>query len=138
MSKDLTENFVNALHGLERDGDAEVMVSLFTEDCEIGNTALHDTLNGRDGVRKFWTNYRATFAELESNFKNQIVSDGSSALEWESVGRSANGEEVRYQGVSILEDDGERITRFFAYFDPADLGKQITGDINGKDTEERR
>lgn len=138
MSKELTENFVNALHDLERGGDAEVMVPLFTEDCEIGNTALHDTLNGRDGVREFWTNYRATFAELESDFKNKIVSDGSSALEWESVGRSADGEEVRYQGVSILENDGEHITRFFAYFDPADLGKQITGDTDGKNTEKGR
>ena len=134
MSKELTDTFVNALRNLEENGDAEIMPPLFAENCEIGNSALHDTLSGREGVREFWTSYRGTFAELESNFKNQIVSDGSSALEWESVGRSANGEEVRYQGVSILENDGEHITRFFAYFDPADLGKQISGDINGKDT----
>lgn len=138
MSKELTETFVNALRVLENDGDVERMVPLFSEDSEIGNTALHGTFSGHDGVREFWTNYRATFAELESQFRNWIVSDGVSALEWETVGRSTQGEEVRYPGVSILENDGEKITRFFAYFDPSDLGKQISGEKDGKGIEERR
>jgi len=138
MSKELTETFVNALRVLENDGDVERMVPLFSEDSEIGNTALHGTFFGHDGVREFWTNYRARFAELESQFRNWIVSDGVSALEWETVGRSTQGEEVRYPGVSILENDGEMITRFFAYFDPSDLGKQISGEKDGKGIEERR
>ena len=136
MSKELTENFVNALRELERAGDVEVMMPLFAEGCEIGNTALKDTLKGKDGVREFWTNYRGTFAELGSEFRNRIVSDGTSALEWETTGRSADGKEVHYKGVSVFEHDGERITRFFAYFDPADLGKQITGDKDGKGSKE--
>lgn len=136
MSKELTENFVNALRELETGGDIEVMVPLFAENSEIGNTALKDTLKGTDGVREFWTNYRGTFAELESAFRNRIVSDETSALEWETTGRSADGEEIRYKGVSVFEHDGEKITRFFAYFDPADLGKQITGDKDGKGSEE--
>ena len=136
MSKEFTENFVNALRELETAGDVEVMMPLFAEECEIGNTALKDTLKGTNGVREFWTNYRGTFAELGSEFRNRIVSDGTSALEWETSGRSADGEEVRYKGVSVFEHDGEKITRFFAYFDPADLGKQITGDKDGKGSED--
>ncbi len=136
MRKELTENFVHALGELENGGDVEVMMPLFAENCEIGNTALKDTLKGTEGVREFWTNYRGTFAELESAFMNRIVSDGTSALEWETTGRSADGEEIRYKGVSVFEHDGEKITRFFAYFDPADLGKQISGDKDGKGSEE--
>ena len=136
MSKELTENFVSALKELERDGNVEVMVPLFAVECEIGNAALKDTLKGTDGMREFWTNYRGTFAELESTFRNRIVSNGTSALEWETTGRSADGEEIRYKGVSVFEHDGEKITRFFAYFDPAHLGKQITGDKDGKGSEE--
>ena len=136
MSKELTENFVDALRGLETGGDVEVMIPLFADECEIGNTALKDTLKGTGGVREFWTNYRGTFAELGSEFKNRIVSEGTSALEWETKGRSADGKEVRYKGVSVFEHDGEKITRFFAYFNPADLGKQITGDKDGKGSEE--
>jgi limonene-1,2-epoxide hydrolase len=136
MSKEITESFVNALRKLEENGDIEVMVPLFAEESEIGNTALNETLNGIEGVREFWTNYRGTFAELESRFRNRIAADGSSALEWVTTGRSADGEEIRYQGVSVFEHDGEKITRFFAYFDPADLGKQITGDMDGKGSKE--
>ena len=136
MSKGITENFVRALRELENNGDVEVMVPLFAETSEIGNTALKETLKGIEGVREFWTNYRGTFAELESNFRNRIAAEGGSALEWETTGRSADGEEIRYQGVSVLEHDGGKITRFFAYFDPADLGKQITGDKDGKGSKE--
>ena len=136
MSKEITENFVNALRSLEENGDVEVMVPLFAEESEIGNTALKHTLNGIEGVREFWANYRGTFAELESKFRNRIAADGRSALEWETTGRSASGGEIRYQGVSVFEHDGEKITRFFAYFDPADLGKQITGEKDGKGSKE--
>jgi limonene-1,2-epoxide hydrolase len=142
MSKEITENFVGALRRLEESGEVEAMVPLFTDESEIGNTALKDTLKGIEGVREFWTNYRGTFAELESRFLNRIAADGRSALEWETTGRSVDGAEVRYKGVSVFEHDGEKITRFFAYFDPADLGKQITGERDGKgskeDTEEGR
>lgn len=136
MSNEITENFVNPLRQLEVNGDVEVMVPLFAEGSEIGNTALNETLKGIGGVREFWTNYRGTFAELESNFRNRIAADGSSALEWETTGRSADGDEFRYQQVSVLEHYEEKITRFFAYLDPADLGKQITGDRDGKGSKE--
>ena len=136
MSQEITENFVNALRRLEESGDIEVLVPLFAENSEIGNTAMKETLKVSEGVREFWTNYRGTFTELESRFRNRIAADGSSALEWETTGCSADGGEIRYQGVSVFEHDGETITRFFAYFDPADLGNKITGDRDGKGSKE--
>jgi len=136
MSQEITENFVSALRRLEESGDVEVLVQLFADNSEIGNTAVKETLKGIEGVREFWTNYRGTFTELESRFRNRVAADLSSALEWETTGRSADGGEIRYQGVSVFEHDGEKITRFFAYFDPADLGKQITGDRDGKGSKE--
>ena len=45
-----------------------------------------------------------------------------------------NGHEISYEGVSILEVEGDKISRFFAYFDPRKLGKQIEeteGTTNG-------
>ena len=96
MSQEITENFVNALRRLEESGDIEVLVPLFAENSEIGNTAMKETLKGSEGVREFWTNYRGTFTELESRFRNRIAADLSSALEWETTGRSADGGEIRY------------------------------------------
>ena len=136
MNREITERFVEALETLEAEGDVDVMAELFAEGCGIGNTALKTSLNGAEGVREFWTSYRGTFAELKSKFINKNTGEKSSALEWETSGRSADGKEIRYHGVSVFEHDGERITRFFAYFDPADLGKQITGDKDGKGSKE--
>ena len=125
MSK-IAEKFIDALRKLESDENVDEIVELFAEKCEIGNVTTTENLEGKDGAREFWTNYRNTFGEIESTFKNKIVSEKTTALEWTSKGTSRNGSEIDYEGVSILETEGEeKITRFFAYFNPAKLGNEI-------------
>ena len=121
----IEEKFVDALGKLEADENVDEMINLFAADCEIGNVATHENMRGTDGARQFWTNYRKTFGEIKSTFKNKIVSDGTAALEWTSKGTSANGSKIDYEGVSILEIEGDKISRFFAYFNPAKLGREI-------------
>ena len=127
----IEEKFIDALGKLEADENVDEIVGLFAEDCEVGNVATHESMNGTDGARQFWTNYRKTFGEIKSTFKNKIMSDGTAALEWTSKGTSANGSQIDYEGVSILEIDGDKIKRFFAYFNPAKLGREIEGKKNG-------
>ena len=121
----IKEKFIDALAKLEADENVDEIVSLFADDCEVGNVATHENMNGQDGARQFWTNYRKTFGEIKSTFKNKISSDNTAALEWTSVGTSANGSKIDYEGVSILETNGDKIQRFFAYFNPAKLGREI-------------
>ncbi|MEO6588454.1 MAG: nuclear transport factor 2 family protein [Pyrinomonadaceae bacterium] len=126
MSEQSAEKFIEALGKLENNEDVETIVALFADDADIGNVTLTNTLNGTDGVREFWTNYRKTFGEVNSKFHNKICSENVSALEWTTTGTSANGSEINYDGVSILEfNDGGKIERFFAYFNPAKIGHQI-------------
>jgi hypothetical protein len=125
MSEQTAEKFIEALGNLEKSEDIETIVALFADDAEIGNVTLTNKLNGADGAKEFWTNYRKTFGEVSSEFTNKIHSENVSALEWTTVGTSANGSEINYDGVSILEFEGEKIKRFFAYFNPAKLGHQI-------------
>jgi len=126
MSEQSAEKFIEALGKLEKSEDVETIVALFADDAEIGNVTLTESLSGTDGAKEFWTNYRKTFGEVSSEFTNKIHSENVSALEWTSTGTSANGSEISYDGVSILEfDDAEKIKRFFAYFNPAKLGSQI-------------
>jgi predicted ester cyclase len=54
-----------------------------------------------------------------------IVSDGRAALEWTTTGTSTHGAPTTYAGVNILEFADGQISRFWAYFDPSDLGRQI-------------
>ncbi len=103
----------------------ETIVSLFSEDCEINNVVTVDNKKGSTDARKFWQSYRDNFSEVESTFRNEIVTENRAALEWKTTGISSEGNEFEYEGVSILEIEADKITRFFAYFDPNKLGQQI-------------
>ena len=125
MSETLVEQFIAALGKLESGHDVQGMETLFGSDCELGNVVVPEKFHGIEGVRKFWTKYRDTFAELRSTFRNRIISDGHAALEWTTSATSGDGSKIQYDGVSILEFGGDKIIRFRAYFDPAALGRQI-------------
>jgi len=122
------KQFIDALHKLESDRDLETIVGLFSDDCEIGNVVTED----KDiGVKEFWTSYRESFGEVKSNFRNEIISDDVTALEWTTRGTNGDGHKIEYSGVSILEIEDDKITRFHAYFDPNKLGKQMEAATNG-------
>jgi len=125
MSEQLAERFVEALGRLEAAREVEPLAALFAEECEVGNVVSPEKFEGREGARQFWTKYRDTFGEVRSTFRNRVVSETRAALEWTTVGYSAGGAPVAYEGVSILEFDGDRITRFRAYFNTEDLSRQI-------------
>ncbi|HEX8354530.1 MAG TPA: nuclear transport factor 2 family protein [Pyrinomonadaceae bacterium] len=126
MSEQLAKRFIEALGRLEAERELEAITSLFAEESEIGNVTSPEKFHGREGAREFWgAKYRDTFGEVESAFRNVFVTPGGVTLEWKTEGTSADGSPVSYEGVSILETDGEKITRFRAYFDAGDLGRQI-------------
>ncbi|MCY7346128.1 MAG: nuclear transport factor 2 family protein [Pyrinomonadaceae bacterium] len=128
MAENTAKQFIDALYKLESERDLETIVSLFSEDCEIGNVVTEDK---NIGVREFWTSYRESFGEVKSTFRNEIVPGDTAALEWTTSGTSGAGNEISYDGVSILEISGDKITRFHAYFDPNKLGKQMEAANNG-------
>jgi ketosteroid isomerase-like protein len=120
-----TRQFIEALQVLERDRDSTGISSLFTENSEVGNIVSSRDFIGLEGAREFWETYRETFGEVTSSFRNAIVSDGRAALEWTTTGTSSAGAPIAYEGVSILEMADGKITRFRAYFDAHDLGRQM-------------
>ena len=124
MAKEVAGGFVEALRKLEENEDVEALAEIHTEDCEVGNVAVSQTFRGHDGLREFWTNYRKTFGEMKSTFRNIFATEEGAALEWTTEGTS-NGEDVSYDGVSILEIEDGKVRRFMAYFDTRDLTPQV-------------
>jgi steroid delta-isomerase-like uncharacterized protein len=124
VAKEVADGFVEALRKLEEDRDVEALVEIHTEDCEVGNVAVSQTFRGHDGLREFWTNYRKTFGEMKSTFRNVFATEEGTALEWTTEGTS-NGEDVSYDGVSILEIEDGKVRRFMVYFDTRDLTPQV-------------
>ena len=124
MSQEVAERFKEALWKLEEDRDVEALVEIHAEDCSVGNVAVPKTFNGHDGLREFWINYRNTFDEMKSEFRNVFDEAGHAALEW-TTNATEGDKNVSYAGVSILEIEGGKVKRFMAYFDPRSLTEQV-------------
>ncbi len=125
MSNPLADRFTDALGRLEDHRDLDSIAGLFADNAEIGNVVVPEKFHGPEGARQFWTKYRDTFDTLTSNFRSRIIEDGRIALEWSTEGTSTGGKQVQYEGVSVLETAGDKITRFHAYFDAGALGRQM-------------
>ncbi len=133
MSEQVAKKFVEALGRLEEERDLETIVALFAEDCEVGNVVSPEKFRGREGAREFWgAKYRDTFGEVSSAFRNIFATADRAAMEWRTEGTSQDGSPVNYEGVSIIEINGDRITRFCAYFDAGSLGRQILHKAQGQ------
>jgi ketosteroid isomerase-like protein len=62
---------------------------------------------------------------MKSKFRNVFADDaGNAALEWNTSG-DANGKDVSYDGVSLLEIEDGKVSRFRAYFDPRAVSEQV-------------
>jgi len=125
MSEQLAKTFIEALRALEQSGDVEPLAGLYAEKAQVGNLIAPDKFTGPDGARTFWTEYRGTFTQVESEFRNVIAAQGRVALEWTTQGTGINGQSLSYTGVTILESENEKLMRSCAYFDPSRLGRQI-------------
>lgn len=125
MAMERAQRFVDALLRLEETGDVEGLVSLFSDDAQVSNVASPRVFSGQDGARQFWTEYKGTLGKVKSTFRNMIEAGDRVALEWETQGTAHNGAAIAYEGVSIIEWDGDRVRRFYAYFDPHALGQEL-------------
>ena len=133
MSEQIAKRFIEALGKLEAGRELEELVRLFAPDAEVGNVVSPEKFRGQEGAREFWgAKYRDTFGEVRSTFRNVFAAGERAALEWTTVGTANDGTPLQYDGVSILETDGEQIKRFRAYFDAGALGRQLTGRAHGQ------
>lgn len=116
--------FVNALRELEEERNAEPLAALFADDATLFNPHIR-RLNGTQNVQHFWKTYRLTFGTVHSEFRHVLETDECAMLEWKSTGTGPTGRAFRYDGVSVLEFEGDRIKTFRTYFDPQLLADQL-------------
>jgi ketosteroid isomerase-like protein len=116
---DLTKNFEAALDTLHKDRNAEALMELFADDATLSKAGVPHGQHGRDGARTFWEQYRDVFGDIDASYRHTVTEDDVAVLEWTSQGTLRNGTDFRYDGVSVLEGDGDRITAFRTYYDTA-------------------
>ena len=116
---DLTKQFVSALDDLHRDKNVEPLVELFSDDATLNKAGMPHGQHGKDGARAFWEQYREVFDEIDASFQHTVTEDGIAYLEWTSEGTLADGSSFSYDGVSVLESQGDTIDAFRTYYDTA-------------------
>lgn len=115
------DTFIAALYKLEDDRDVGPIAALYAPDADISNPLIKHAGEGKQGAEAFWTQYRAAFQTIHSDFRNIVEDEKSAILEWVSSGESKEGP-FRYGGTSVIEyGDDDQITAFRAYFDPAQV-----------------
>lgn len=121
MAQDRAQRFAHALQRFEQDGDVDVFVNdVFDEDVQLFRPQQQQALQGRDGAREFWRQYRTQFKHVHSEFTRVVEASDMGVLEWRSRGSRPSGEPVEYAGVSLLDLDAQgRVLRFATYFDTA-------------------
>ena len=114
------ETFMTTLQQIEDSRDPEALVALFGEDAELLNLALTEPMKGMDGARKFWTNYLTAFEKIRSTFHHHFQTDDQAVMEWVSEGVMAGtGQPFNYRGISVVEYDGDKVSKFRTYYDSA-------------------
>lgn len=116
---EITSHFMHTLQQIEKTGEIELLVNLFSNDAELINLAMLEPLKGKEGARRFWDKYLSVFDRIHSEFTNVVESNSTSVLEWVSKGTLSTSEEITYRGVSVLEFNNGKVHRFRTYYDSA-------------------
>jgi hypothetical protein len=123
----VAQQFIDALHALEQGGEdqAHQMALLFRDDAKLANAALdlqNIEVQGRDGILRFWIEYKETLGEAYSKFHQVTTSQNAAGLFWTTQGRNPAGQEIHYHGATLLQwDDTGRIKYFRGYYDTRQL-----------------
>lgn len=113
----VVQKFRQALADLEENGQLESIVQLYTSEPRLSSLGREKV--GPGSAEEFWTEYRKQFARIKSTFAEQIDDGNKSALFWWSEGELISGRPIAYQGVSLIETDGDLIRRFETIYDSA-------------------
>ncbi len=115
----ITEQFVAALADLHRNHESGPLVDLFAENATLSKVGMPHQDHGKQGARDFWRRYRGVFDAIDATFQHVAGDDRVTFLEWTSEGTLKDGSDFHYQGVSVLEADGDLIDSFRTYYDTA-------------------
>ena len=117
ISDDRARTFATALQTFEKDGDAPAFAALFTDDAV---TQRFDARGERSGeVAQFWQEYRDQFNSISTTFYDVVEGGDRHALEWSSEAELTDGRPITYRGVTVIDLDGDKITRLRTYYDSA-------------------
>jgi ketosteroid isomerase-like protein len=124
MDNGPTLPIIEAFRRFETEGDPEPLLALFAENSECGSPVVPGEFHGPEGAREFLLHDRARFKEIRSELRLVVSAGDNVVLEWTRTGETKDGDEVLYDGVTLLEHADGRITRMQVYQDARAVRRQ--------------
>ena len=126
VSADKISRAVRAYFLAIRAMDADAFANTFAEDGTTFDPVGTPGITGRAGIREFLQNICKSFKTVGLTEDYVFVAGNGAAVKWTGQGTSANGKEVKFEGVDVFEvnDDG-KIQTVHAYWNPAEMIGQL-------------
>ncbi|PYS21504.1 MAG: ketosteroid isomerase [Acidobacteria bacterium] len=126
ISADKISRAVRAYFLAIRAMDADAFANTFAEDGTTCDPMGTPSIAGRDGIREFLSSICKNFKSVGLTEESIFVAGNGAAVKWTGKGTSANGKEVRFEGIDVFEvnQDG-KIQNVWAYWNPAEMIAQL-------------
>lgn len=126
MTSDAAERITRMHAELWSSHDPQGVAALYSEECVYEDVPSEATMNGKEQLIAHATAMFQMIADMKVNLRAVIATETHSAREYVITGTwAANGKAISLPGVSILEFDGDSITRNTDYYDLSSLMKQV-------------
>jgi steroid delta-isomerase len=106
--------------------DADAFANTFAEDGTTFDPVGSPAITGREALREFFDSICKNFKTLALDEDSVFVAGKGAGVKWTGHGTSANGSEVKFEGIDVFEvnDDG-KIQTIHAYWNPAEMIAQL-------------
>ena len=106
--------------------DADAFANSFAEDGTTYDPVGSPGITGRDGLREFLSSICKNFKSVALTEDQVFVAGNGAAVKWTGKGTSANGKEVRFEGIDVFEvnEDG-KIKTLRGYWNPSEMLAQL-------------
>jgi steroid delta-isomerase len=106
--------------------DADAFANTFAEDGTTFDPVGSPAITGREALREFFNSICKNFKTLALDEDSVFVAGNGAGVKWTGHGTSANGSEVKFEGIDVFEvnDDG-KIQTIHAYWNPAEMIAQL-------------
>ena len=126
LSADRISRVVRAYFLAIRAMDPEAFANTFAEDGSTRDPVGTPPVTGRNAIRDFLASICKNFKTVSLDEDSIFIAGNSAAVKWSGKGTSANGREVRDEGIDGLEVNSVgKIQNVWASWNPAEMIAQL-------------
>jgi steroid delta-isomerase len=126
LSADRISRVVRAYFLAIRAMDPEAFANTFAEDGSTRDPVGTPPVTGRNAIRDFLASICKNFKSVSLDEDSIFIAGNGAAVKWTGKGTSANGREVRFEGIDVIEVNSDgKIQNVWAYWNPAEMIAQL-------------